>query len=819
MRRPLATIAAAVATTATVATALAGPVAARPGPSFSPGPHAPTYVEQAPPVLLLHGATVHGGTYDGEAIEIAPARPTGTEQIGLVQASAPVTTAGVVSAVGSRVYLGEGGTAVQIGVVDEEADGAAGSPLRIRFVAEFANASFETGDLTGWTALDHQIDLGATVIAGHASIDTSDYADNTNSGGDDDDVPQSADFASRVQGTEVSSGSYALELSSAMTTLNGFDVVHGPAVHSSEFTASAGDVISFDWRARNGDDDFDAFAYVVDTHSGAQIEAVDANGASTTEWTTAEATIPAGGTYRFVFVNGTWDASGGRAAGGTLYVDDVRVVSNRVDAAVASDVLGLVTFADSSDRPAARRTIDVTATTRSGDTVTGSVTLGVTPVEDEMRLAPLAPISYRIGSGHSPTPVTGAIVADDPDGGPYSFALQGATVDADGQLVVRSALGTMRLHPHTGTYRFEPDAASLAARSGPATVRFDVTVNSPSSTRRTQLVVAATHRDGGSAPVPDMAPPAPRALQATKAPGDSIVLSWNPPAGPTGRMATYEVTTSTDGTTWRPVTVAPGATSVTVDGSTRGVIHRFRVVTVADGRRSEPASTQIRLGGSIGMVGGGGVSGDDDSDGGAAPSAHPTTRRPGGGTWSVTPDGAVTPGGGAPQHGSLVEVELRAPAVGIAATPTGGGYWVVGADGGVFAFGDAPFHGSTGALDLRQPVVGLAPTCDGVDGYWLAAADGGVFAFGDAPFLGSMGGVALNQPVVAMAPTCDGAGYWLVGADGGVFNFGSAAFHGSLGSVRLDVAVVGILPTEDGDGYWLIDAEGTRHAFGAARTG
>lgn len=39
-------------------------------------------------------------------------------------------------------------------------------------------------------------------------------------------------------------------------------------------------------------------------------------------------------------------------------------------------------------------------------------------------------------------------------------------------------------------------------------------------------------------------------------------------------------------------------------------------------------------------------------------------------------------------------VNVNAPIVGMAATPTGKGYWLVSADGGIFSFGDAEFHGN-----------------------------------------------------------------------------------------------------------------------------
>jgi hypothetical protein len=108
----------------------------------------------------------------------------------------------------------------------------------------------------------------------------------------------------------------------------------------------------------------------------------------------------------------------------------------------------------------------------------------------------------------------------------------------------------------------------------------------------------------------------------------------------------------------------------------------------------------------------------------------------GGGHWDCGPgfpmawiidaarDGAETGGG----------------AVEICATPSGKGYWVCGSDGGVFTYGDAEFHGSLGDVDLEAPIVGMAPTPTG-RGYWLLGQDGGVFTFGDAPFYGAPTGV------------------------------------------------------------------------------
>ena len=160
-------------------------------------------------------------------------------------------------------------------------------------------------------------------------------------------------------------------------------------------------------------------------------------------------------------------------------------------------------------------------------------------------------------------------------------------------------------------------------------------------------------------------------------------------------------------------------------------------------------------------------------------------------------------------------LQLNAPPVGMASTPSGNGYWIAAADGGIFNYGDAGFFGSAGAIALNKPIVGMAATRDG-GGYWLVASDGGVFNYGDAGFFGSAGGLTLNAPIVGMAATPDGGGYWLVASDGGIFSYGDAVFHGSTGSIHLNQPVVGMAAAPDGSGYWLVASDGGIFSFGTA---
>ncbi len=187
-----------------------------------------------------------------------------------------------------------------------------------------------------------------------------------------------------------------------------------------------------------------------------------------------------------------------------------------------------------------------------------------------------------------------------------------------------------------------------------------------------------------------------------------------------------------------------------------------------------------------------------------------------GGYWIDDTTGGIYTFGSAPFYGSMGNIALNKPVVGMAPTSDGKGYWLVASDGGIFTFGDAGFFGSTGNIALNKPVVGMASTPDG-KGYWLVASDGGIFTFGDAGFFGSTGNIVLNKPVVGMVPTHGGNGYWLVASDGGIFSFGDTTFYGSLGASPPSSPVVGVAPAAGGTGYWMLEADGTVKAFGSAQ--
>jgi flagellin-like hook-associated protein FlgL len=122
----------------------------------------------------------------------------------------------------------------------------------------------------------------------------------------------------------------SLRLYSNMQTSSGSEVIHGPYMVSDDSVSiKAGDSVSFWWKSANGSDAYDSYAYLVNVDTSTQIELLDSTAPSdasiVTPWTKVTQTVNTPGNYKFVFVAGTFDYSGGQAAGGSLYLTDIQV--------------------------------------------------------------------------------------------------------------------------------------------------------------------------------------------------------------------------------------------------------------------------------------------------------------------------------------------------------------------------------------------------------------------------------------------------------------------------------------------------------------
>ena len=195
------------------------------------------------------------------------------------------------------------------------------------------STSGTTVSIPGWTIELSQIALGPDDSSGSGGVaraiggfttPTDPTPNPANAGmvsAGDDFAPSSAGSMSY----EFSDGSMRL-VSSGMTSNAGGDVIHGPFIISdNSVTLSVGDKVTFNWKAANGADAFDVYAYLLNTADGSTIELLDETADGSTDWAPANVSVTAAGDYKFVFVSGTFDYTFGRALGASLYIDDIDV--------------------------------------------------------------------------------------------------------------------------------------------------------------------------------------------------------------------------------------------------------------------------------------------------------------------------------------------------------------------------------------------------------------------------------------------------------------------------------------------------------------
>ena len=183
--------------------------------------------------------------------------------------------------------------------------------------------------LDGWDIYLEQIILGRDGSSGPSQVagfsspeDSTPYPANAsgNISRGDNYAPNGASYT-----YALSSG---LRLVSSMTTSSGGDIVHGPyTVSKDSVFLSADSTVSFDWRAQGGSDAYDVFAYLIDVDSGKTVELLNLTGSGTqdTGWSNITHPVANDGNYKFVFASGTFDETFGRAAGASLFIDNIEV--------------------------------------------------------------------------------------------------------------------------------------------------------------------------------------------------------------------------------------------------------------------------------------------------------------------------------------------------------------------------------------------------------------------------------------------------------------------------------------------------------------
>jgi hypothetical protein len=319
------------------------------------------YHEGSAPVLFgTHAEVSEGGFYGGGFLRVSIENKSIGDRLEILSDQNPEED-GALSVSNGNLYLGNGNGKDSIGSIDQQESGLDGQNLKINFGLKMHRTSFEEG-FENWTAVNSVVDLGITSILGVTSPDDPTPTPLRNDDGDSDFPTINTGMKVELSTKVASHGQSALYLRSNLIAKEKFDVVHGPYVYSPIFTAEQNDLVSIDWRAYAGSDAFDIFGYLIEVNTKEVTLFIDETGNDDTgysPWATSIVTIPRNGEYRIVFVSGTYDFSGGRAAGSSIYIDNVILSSNRVDDKIITGVLQRVGYSNTCGTSSEARQISV----------------------------------------------------------------------------------------------------------------------------------------------------------------------------------------------------------------------------------------------------------------------------------------------------------------------------------------------------------------------------------------------------------------------------------------------------------------------------
>ena len=175
---------------------------------------------------------------------------------------------------------------------------------------------------------------------------------------------------SRENDMDVSVTGGALKLDTGKFNFSeGFGILHGPAAVSEVFSADKGDFLKFDYTAQGTNDDYHVAGYIYEVNPDGSaktdpIMALNETGTSTNG--RASVKVPETGNYRFVFIVGTHDLTGGRLAGADMTIDNI--VSEKgflMDETAIAALLKTVNYSNSGSFAGETKT--VTSTLRNDE--------------------------------------------------------------------------------------------------------------------------------------------------------------------------------------------------------------------------------------------------------------------------------------------------------------------------------------------------------------------------------------------------------------------------------------------------------------------
>ena len=152
-----------------------------------------------------------------------------------------------------------------------------------------------------------------------------------------------------------------------------FGVLHGPAAVSDVFAGKAGQFLKLDYTATGTGDDYHVAGYIYKVNAdgspgGAPIIALNETGTAVNSRASVE--IPDDANYRFVFVVGTYDKTGGRKAGADMTIDNIVAEDPyTIGTGAISDLLKAVHFENNANAANPNKTLVAKASNKDGSTV------------------------------------------------------------------------------------------------------------------------------------------------------------------------------------------------------------------------------------------------------------------------------------------------------------------------------------------------------------------------------------------------------------------------------------------------------------------
>jgi uncharacterized repeat protein (TIGR02059 family) len=397
------------------------------------------------PVAIDSDVTVTGGgNYADGYVRFALENPSSGDVLAL-PSGADVNAAGALSVdAGGNVFLGNGVDRDRVGTIDTVENGLAGKPLKILFSAPLPNSGFELGELN-WQIRDEQYGNDGTEINfdGYAvPLATNSDSDSTYAGGTGEVKIQPNNtvvFNGQVQagvGDGASSGLYLNSTGNISRTdadpqtafkTSGYGSIHGPYAVSDVISVETGDSLSLAFKAVGSGDDYEVFGVLrrVDGNgdfidnslaSGSNIVLFAERGADTGGFTTITKTSLPAGEYRFEFVGGTYDGSGGLAVGSNLYVDNIRLVpSQTITDTLVSSIAQQVTYnstGEGGESVEATRELTIEASDGDGNNSSASTDLVIVEYNDAPSWSnPATDVDFGAVAEDATSP-TGRTVAD-----------------------------------------------------------------------------------------------------------------------------------------------------------------------------------------------------------------------------------------------------------------------------------------------------------------------------------------------------------------------------------------------------------------------